>query len=894
MLPFPIDPDIFEKAKCTSEVWPHTCSVQDQKEDASHAFHALQTHDIHVTWEENASGPGYRVRVYHPYHALALSDLNALLEDVGLHLQTHESYQWSFPPQGHVWVYAFVGLLCARSQPLSPLQREQVCLGLHHVWKGHVRRSALNRLLIEEGFPWRSVELLNAMVDYLRQVRPSYDSALIESTLLSQPELAILWTQAFSAKFDPSLEDRSAYGEALHTLCARLPALSQPQSELWGALTETLRTLVRTNFYQKVYEGWKPYMAFKHDHSLVSGSTQGIRYEIFVSAPFMQGVHFRAGSVARGGIRWSDRLGDFRREIWDLTQTQILKNAIIVPTGAKGGFVVTQTTPHQTRAEHLAQGQKAYTTLIHGLLDVTDNQVGGEVVRPAESVCYDAPDPYLVVAADKGTASFSDLANSVSGERGFWLGDAFASGGSYGYDHKKLGITSRGAWESFKRHAHHLGWKDSQIITVVGVGDMSGDVFGNGMLLSSSLQLIGAFNHRHIFLDPHPDPVVSFQERQRLFHQPGSQWSDYNPSLISEGGGVWERTRAEIFLSEPARQRLHLAQDKISPSALIRALLKAPVDMLWLGGVGTFVKGSQEDDLALGDPLNPWVRIHGGELHAQMVIEGANLGVTQAGRIQYAHKGGRINTDTIDNSAGVHCSDYEVNLKILLNQAVRDHRISEEERRTLLSVMTPQVVAKILSQNFQHNQILSYAERESKDHPEEYGELRKTLKSVRKLGYPMARWPSERVIMERGLTRPDLCLILAHSKIWLKHCLLHNTTWSSDRAVRYALQHYMPQTILEDPRFEVARHPLCSQIVATVWTNEAINRWGPCVIVQKGGRLSPPKLVERMTALTELLMNPEIHNLWTHIDRTSLLEPFEVTYQHYRSFKGNYTSLLFS
>lgn len=843
-----------------------------------------------VTCEENPAGPGYRICFLQKGAGFSMSDVLPFLNDAGLRVQTHTA-EIQHHRDGHpVHVHAFSGMLCNR-QPMTDACRLQTAEGLLHLWNGTLGSGLLNRLLAEEGWTWRKVGLLQAMVDYLRQLRPAWDRTLIETTLLDHPERLALWMQMFENRFRP---DASQNPPCPLEDPALSPLLVADQAgELWTALFRTLHIMVRTTFWQTTPDG-KPklHTAFKLDHTRDRGGpSHGIRFEVFVHAPHMQGIHFRAGLTARGGIRWSDRPGDFRREALDLARTQTLKNAIIVPTGAKGAFVVTNGSSSDTPSMRLEKGQRAYRTLIHGLLDLTDNRVvaihgdAPRILPPPGTVCLDGPDSYLVVAADKGTAAFSDIANAIALERGFWLGDAFASGGSAGYNHKTLGITSAGAWESLKAHRHDAGLLPSHSLTVVGVGDMSGDVFGNGMLGSDTLKLLAAFDHRHIFLDPDPDPAVSFRERQRLFRMAGSSWQDYTPALISRGGGVFDRSAPLLSLSPEAGKVFGLSSVTLSPVELIRAILRAPVDVLWFGGIGTFVRGSMEDELASGDTANQFVRVRGDEVKARMIVEGANLGCTQAGRIQYARTGGRINTDAVDNSAGVTCSDYEVNLKILVDQAVHGGRLSREERNAFLQNMTPQVVQAVLRQNIQANRMLSFAVHDCRNTPEPFVRLRSVLKALRRRGQDLPRLSSERTIREHGLTRPELCVIMAHCKAGLKQCLRDDLSWMTPALENHALHAWFPQAVHDHPALVMAEHPLKTEIVITTWVNAAINRCGPLFLLGDGVRFSPGVLVRRMGPLAQALLQPGMQTLGDHTDTAALDEPPALLFQAFSRFR---------
>ena len=596
-----------------------------------------------------------------------------------------------------------------------------------------------------------------------------------------------------------------------------------------------LKTL-RTNYFQRLPSGDpKPYLAVK----LASSELDLLPaprplFEIYVYSPRMEGVHMRAGKVARGGIRWSDRKEDFRTEILGLMKAQTVKNAVIVPVGAKGGFVIKQAP--SGRDQFGAEAIECYKILIRGLLDLTDNIVadgeeGHLLVPPPGVTRHDGDDPYLVVAADKGTATFSDYANAIAEQYGFWLGDAFASGGSAGYDHKAMGITARGAWKLVKRHFRELGRNiETSDVTVVGVGDMSGDVFGNGMLMSRHLRLIGAFDHRHIFIDPDPDPARSFAERERLFHLPRSSWADYDASLISEGGGVFERSAKSVAISPQMKRVFGIEVDHLTPAELIRKLLGAAVDLLWFGGIGTFVKASDESHAEVGDRSNDALRIDSTEIRAKVVGEGANLGVTQRGRIAYALAGGRIDTDAIDNSAGVDTSDHEVNLKILIDRAIAARKLPASERDALLHGMTADVAALVLHDNYLQGQALSVAEARGVAALDRQIRLIRDLEKSGRLDRALEFLPDDETLAARaaqlqGLTRPELAVLLAYSKMTLDDELLASDLPDAPQLVE-DLYAYFPPSLRERLGPQIPTHPLRREITATVVTNDLVNRVG--------------------------------------------------------------------
>ncbi|MGH6913059.1 MAG: NAD-glutamate dehydrogenase domain-containing protein, partial [Geminicoccales bacterium] len=567
-------------------------------------------------------------------------------------------------PQGAepVWIHDFAVLVRHNGAVDLAAVRTEFQEALDRVWTGQMEDDGFNQLVARAGLNWREVVGIRAACKFLRQTGITFSQTYMEQTFAANPEFARLIVDLFRARFDPDAQNDAAKRakEVRKEIEARLESVaSLDQDRIIRRYVNLVEAGLRTNFFQVDANGQpKPYVAFKLDSRMVDELPLPRPYcEIFVYSPRVEGVHLRFGPVARGGLRWSDRREDFRTEVLNLVKAQQVKNAVIVPVGSKGGFVVKRPPAGGDREALLQEGIACYRTFIFGLLDVTDNLKGGAVVPPPRVVRHDGDDPYLVVAADKGTATFSDIANAVSAEYDFWLDDAFASGGSAGYDHKEMGITARGGWECVKRHFREMG-RDTQAedFTVVGVGDMSGDVFGNGMLLSRHIKLLGAFNHLHVFVDPGPDPEKSWAERKRLFDLPRSSWADYDPALISKGGGVFPRSAKSIKATAEMKRRFGIDRDSLTPAELIKAMLKAPVDLIWFGGIGTYVKSRRESQADVGDRSNDALRIDGCELRAKVVGEGANLAVTQPGRIEYALAGGRINTDALDNSAGVDCS----------------------------------------------------------------------------------------------------------------------------------------------------------------------------------------------------------------------------------------------
>ncbi len=706
----------------------------------------------------------------------------------------------------------------------------------HAVLQGDAENDGFNKLVMGAGLAWRDVTILRAVGRYLRQAAIAFSLAYMEQALVRNPEVAALLVALFHARCAP---DRNGRDDAL-ALSARIEAVlktvpSLDDDRIIRRFRNVIENVLRTNFWQKDrHGGAKPYLSLKLDSARLDGLPAPRPWrEIFVYSPAVEGVHLRFGPIARGGIRWSDRREDFRTEILGLVKAQQVKNAVIVPVGAKGGFFPKTMPENPSREIFMATGIAAYKMLIHALLDITDNlDAHGTIMPPPDVARPDGDDPYLVVAADKGTASFSDFANAIALERGFWLGDAFASGGSAGYDHKKMGITARGAWEAVKRHFRELGTDiQKEDFTVIGVGDMSGDVFGNGMLLSKHIRLLAAFDHRHIFLDPNADAAKGFAERKRLFELPRSSWDDYNRDLIGRGGGVFARTLKEIPLTAEMKALLGTEADTLAPAALIHALLKARTDLLWFGGIGTYIKASTQTNADAGDRANDAVRIDGSEVRARVVGEGANLGVTQLGRIEYARAGGRIDTDAVDNSAGVDTSDHEVNLKILLSGPVRRGEIDDQKRNSLLASMTEAVAAHVLADNYNQTLALSVAELGAVQDIDAAARFMRDLESRGQLNRAVEFLPGDAAMMtlahdHKGLTRPELCVLLAYAKLDLDAQLL-DSSLPDDPALEELAAGYFPAALVAAFPYEPSRHRLKREIVSTVLANRIVNLAGP-------------------------------------------------------------------
>ncbi|UGT44976.1 NAD-glutamate dehydrogenase [Nocardia yamanashiensis] len=766
---------------------------------------------------------GLRATIAWPGAPRVLADVCAMFESFGLRVAAHHELTGETET-----VHAFEFDTGPEALPPS------VAPACAAAAAGRWRADRYARLITTAGIDWRETVLLRAACRFLKQTRWGYSETYVVDSLTRSPEFVRAIIALFRARFDP------AGGGDEPAALAEVDALVEgadllDDDRIRRALRAFVLATVRTNWFQVDTDGQaRPRLAFKIDSSRLATPGPWVPYrEIFVHSEEVEGIHMRAGAVARGGLRWSDRTEDFRTEVLDLVKTQTVKNAPIVPTGAKGAFVI------RDAALEPADG---YRVFVRGLLDLTDTIVDGEVRHPEHTVCHDGPDPYLVVAADKGTARFSDLANSLAAEYDFWLGDAFASGGSAGYDHKAMGITARGAWVSVRRHFAEAGRDiDAEPFTVAGIGDMSGDVFGNGMLLSRNIELVAAFDHRHVFLDPDPDPESSYAERRRLFELPRSSWADYDSALISDGGGVWPRTAKSIRLSQRARARLGIEQSSCTPDELIRAILCAPVDLLWNGGIGTYVRADHETDVDAQDPANDRVRVPASRLRCAVVGEGGNLGFTQHARIGYALRGGRINADFIDNAAGVATSDLEVNLKIALDSGVRAGALSADKRNALLAEVTDDVAARVLERS--DNQVLAIglAADRAKYLLERHIRLIANLRDEAGMDPGVAGLPSDAELHRRtqageGLTRPEIAVLLAHSKNLVSRELL-DSTLPDDPAFAPRLRDYFPDAVTAHAADLIDAHPLRREIIATTVADELINRIGPGTIFRLQERL---------------------------------------------------------
>ncbi len=889
-------------------------SAEAAADDVTSAASLRADDDIRLDLDRSPEDPTrLRFKLFRFDSPLALSDALPMFENLGMRILTEHPHRFELKGRTiHLQDFEV-------EANLPDLNVERVRERFQHaferVWRGQTESDGFNRLILHAGLEWRQVAMLRAYLKYLVQTGVPFSQAYVERTLANYPLHARLLAELFAAKFDPAREEPASadtatafardwdeLGFARHahahpgmiddiiasrrtsrasqvaaTTAVLLSLMDHVESldedRILRAFMAVMQATLRTNYYQPVDGEPRVTVSFKLDPAQLPDLPKPRPYrEIFVCGPRVEGVHLRFGPVARGGLRWSDRREDFRTEVLGLVKAQMVKNTVIVPVGAKGGFYVKRPPLGGDRDAQQAEGIACYKTFIEGLLDITDNLQEGRITHPECVVRHDADDPYLVVAADKGTATFSDIANGLALERGFWLGDAFASGGSVGYDHKGMGITAKGAWESVKRHFRAMG-RDSQTqdFTCVGIGDMSGDVFGNGMLLSRHIRLLAAFDHRHIFLDPNPEAASSFAERSRLFALGRSSWEDYDRALISAGGGVHSRSAKTIDVPAVVRAALGIEGDAgpMSPNELMRAILRSPVDLLWNGGIGTYVKSAEETDADAGDRANNAIRVDGHDLRCKAVGEGGNLGFTQRGRVEAAHAGVLLNTDFIDNSAGVDTSDHEVNIKILLNDVVARSELDVEARNRLLAEMTDEVEALVLRDNYLQNQAISMMERMSVQRLGAKRHFVRVLEERGLLDRQLEFLPSdaefeERRIRGQGLTRPELCVLLSYAKLVLFQQLIDSDV-PEDPHLSKELNRYFPAPLQQRYADAMQRHRLRREIIATAVTNSMVNRMGATFVMrmQEDTGQSPGEIAKAYSIAREIF---DARDLWSEIE----------------------------
>lgn len=784
-----------------------------------------------------------RFRLIRLEKPIPLSDVMPILENLGLRVESEHPYDVKRDDGVKVWIHEYNLTHGLSSKIDFDLVGEVFKAAFTRIWNKDAESDSFNRLILGTSLGWREIAMLRAYSRYMKQIQFNFSGEYIADTLYNHLSITGKIVELFNWRFDPRLQmdgdinhaDKSDREKQLEqSIVDDLDTVENlAEDRIIRQYLALINVTLRTNYFQKNIDGeLKDYFSFKLCPSDIPDMPLPVpMFEIFVYSPRVEGVHLRGGKVARGGLRWSDRAEDFRTEVLGLVKAQQVKNAVIVPTGAKGGFIAKRLPLLNSRQAMQEEGINCYKIFIQALLDITDNLVGGNVVPPADVVRLDEDDTYLVVAADKGTATFSDIANELSLKSNFWLGDAFASGGSAGYDHKKMGITAKGAWVSVQRHFREMGINIQETdFTVVGVGDMGGDVFGNGMLLSEHIQLVCAFNHIHIFVDPNPDSSASFIERQRLFNLPGSSWSDYEKSLISKGGGIFLRSAKSIVISEEMKKRFNITSSKLTPVELMHAVLKAPADLFWNGGIGTYTKATKETHAEVGDKANDVLRVNASELKFKVIGEGGNLGMTQLSRVEYALNGGRLNTDFIDNAAGVDCSDHEVNIKILLNDVIANGDMTEKQRNILLEEMTDSISELVLDNNYKQTQAISLAEREVIIRTGEYKRFIQSMDTSGRLNRQLEFIPDDQELLERksagkGLTRPELSVLISYAKSQLKEEIVDSTV-PDDAYMLNAVETAFPQRLRTEFNKNIHGHRLRREIIATQLANDMVNNMG--------------------------------------------------------------------
>lgn len=817
----------------------------------------------------------FRLKIFQHNLTIPLTDVIPIVERLGMRAISERPYQLKFSDGKETWINDFA-LQYTREGSFNIEELKDLFQNAFaSVWFGKAENDGFNQLVLASILDWRQVSVLRTYAKYFKQIAFTFSQEYIESALNNNAAIAKKLVQLFDIRFNP--EHNFDRNEASQHLVDEIyislddDVANLDEDKIIRQYVKAITSTLRTNYYQKDHHGeFKTYISIKLNTKDIPGAPRPYPlFEIFVYSPEFEGVHLRGGRVARGGLRWSDRREDFRTEILGLMKAQQVKNAVIVPNGAKGGFVPKRLPVNGTREEISAEAIRCYRLFIRGLLDITDNYEQGKMVKPHDVVTFDEDDPYLVVAADKGTATFSDIANEISKEYGFWLGDAFASGGSQGYDHKKMGITAKGAWESVKRHFYELNRDiQSEDFTVIGIGDMAGDVFGNGMLLSRHIKLLGAFNHVHIFIDPNPNPEISFNERERLFNLPRSSWTDYDKKLISKGGGVFNRNAKSITVSKEMKEVFGIKQTSIEPNELIRILLRAKVDLLWSAGIGTFVKAHTESQADVGDKSNDAIRINGKQLRCKVVGEGGNLGLTQLARVEYSLNGGLIYTDFIDNSGGVNCSDKEVNIKILLNNIVNTGDLTQKQRNELLSEMTDEVATLVLRDNIAQPRAISLAAMQSPGlvelHIRYLNELERTGKVDRALeSLPREKDLIDRKLAGKGLSSPGISVLLCYTKTILKEQILASNV-PEDPFLEDLLINYFPKPLQVNFNKQMQNHPLKREIISTKLSNMIVNEMGFTFVyrLQDETGASVPSIIRAYIIAKEVF---QLDTIWSSI-----------------------------
>lgn len=822
-----------------SQYYLDDCQVEMAATDISLIENLSDKKPLFIRLYYDTRGPEktLHLRLIQSRKPISLSDTLPMLENLDLRTDSERSYKVTTSDKQTVYISDFTVIYTNGAIDIGKVEH-LFQEAFSDIYFGFSENDGFNKLILGASLSFREIIILRTYAKYLRQTGFRFSQAYIESALIHHPEIAKDLVNLFETMHQPgksAAKNKLAQHQKIENqiLKSLESVTSLDEDKIIRQLLILIKATLRTNFYQTNSDGTtKERLSIKLNSRIIPGLPLPTPlYEIFVYSTRFEGIHLRNTKVARGGIRWSDRREDFRTEILGLMKAQVVKNAVIVPSGAKGGFVLKALSALAPREAVKEEVIKCYTSFISGLLDITDNIQDKKIIPPKNVVCYDDSDPYLVVAADKGTATFSDIANSISKAYGFWLGDAFASGGEKGYDHKKMGITARGAWESIKRHFREIECDITKTdITTIGIGDMSGDVFGNGMIYSKHLKLVAAFDHRHIFIDPDPEPAASYKERVRLFNLPASSWEDYNPKLISKGGGVFKRSLKSITLTPQMQKIFDVKDTALAPNDLIRVILQSPVDLLFNGGIGTYVKASTESDADVGDRTNDYCRINGIDLRCKVVGEGGNLGFTQLGRIEYALKGGLINTDFIDNSAGVDCSDHEVNLKILLDNEVKNGKISEKKRNEILESLTSEVASLVLNDNYSQALLMSFSAYAAIKNLGLHTNYIKELESLGLINRQVEFLPSDKELLDRkaaglSLTRPEIAILLAYTKIIIKQEILKSKL-PEDPFLSQIVDTAFPKSLKKKYQHAMNEHRLKRDIIATQLSNEIVNEMG--------------------------------------------------------------------
>lgn len=874
-------------SSCFSAAYKEVYSAEEAVKDIARIERVVATEDLALDLESCTSEVGAELsfKIFSYKQQLFLSDVSPILENLGLNIISEKAFRLQPDCESEVWLHDFS---LYRKNPVATLSsqlKQNFEEAFNAIWRQQIDDDSFNELVVAADMAWRDATLLRAYSAYLKQIQFGYSAQFVAETLSRHGLISQLLIRYFYCLFDPraTRTNKKLTTKIRTELLAAIDSVKNlSEDNVLRAFLNLLDATLRTNYFQRDNTGnAKNYFSFKFNPELIDGiPLPKPKYEIFVFSRQMEGVHLRGGKVARGGLRWSDRSEDYRTEVLGLVKAQQVKNSVIVPVGAKGGFIVKDSPTNTSREQFLQRGIECYKTFVCGLLDVTDNLKDGTVIPPVDVVCRDEDDPYLVVAADKGTATFSDIANAIAAEYEFWLGDGFASGGSNGYDHKQMGITAKGAWISVQRHFRELGINpQKQDITVVGIGDMSGDVFGNGMLLSKHIRLVAAFNHLHIFVDPNPDSARSFRERARLFKKTRSTWADYQATLISAGGGVFPRSAKSILVSNEMRARLCIDEESVTPDQLIGLILKSPVDLLWNGGIGTYIKSSRENHAEVGDKTNDAVRVDAIDLQCKVIGEGGNLGLTQAARIEFGLHGGISLTDFIDNSAGVDCSDHEVNIKILLNKLQPRQRLSYSKRNSLLQAMTDEVSELVLANNYAQVQTIGIAQAQMGVRDKEYAGLISYLENHAGLNRALEYLPDDEQLEERTarqqyLTRPEISVVTSYSKMYLKTELAPVGYLDDDYLLPY-LYSAFPGRLRKRYKNAMQEHPLRREIIATQLANSVINLLGPSFIyrmVDSTG--APPCEVVKAAIIAKDIF--QVENVWEQIEKQDYRIPANI------------------